>query len=81
MDKYKLHDALIEYTANTMHYFNTVNSDNKPRTAQEINDSASGGIRKYQTDSVYHNQVKSFVANLMSIIDANQSMEPTYKGE
>ena len=69
MDKYKLHDALIEYTANTMHYFNTANSDNKPRTAQEINDSVSGGIKKYQIDPIYHNQVKSFVAQLMSIID------------
>ena len=59
---------MIEYTANTMHYFNTINN-HKPYTAQEMTNSMTGGIIKYQCDNVYHNQVNAFVAQLMNIID------------
>lgn len=61
--------SLTGVVIEALQYFDHIDKNGVPMTAAETTESISGGIKRYQTDPVFHAKVQMLVSRLITVID------------
>lgn len=69
MNYRKLSNDITDVVIEALQYFDHVDKNGVPMTAAETTESISGGIKRYQTDPVFHAKVQMLVSRLIKVID------------